>query len=224
MYLTPAERLNGGIDDVGTIVTNLEDGSHRQAGTTVTVILHDNVGVLGLDGLRQGTEQRRLSDTSHVLQTDFLGTGGNHLVGNGAVVLNSMHRAGGDTQRSLRNHAGSLGPLDRGDDITRVVQTAEDAGDIHTLGLLDLIHQFTNVVGNGIHTQGVQTAIQHVGLDADLVEGLTESTHGEVGVLTGHEVHLLEGTTVGFHTGKASHVDNHWGNTLQLVLTRLKLT
>jgi hypothetical protein len=63
-----------------------------------------------------------------------------------------------------------------------------------------------------------------VRLDAHLVEGLTEGTYGQVGVLACHEVHLFESATIRFHTGKATHIDNHWGNTLQLVLTGLELT
>ena len=222
MYLTPAERLDSGIDDVGTIVTYLEDRSHRESRTRMSVILDDNIRMLGLDALGEGAQQSRLSDTSHILQADFLSTSSNHLVGNGAIVLNGMHGAGGDTQRSLRNHASSLGPLDRGDDITGVVQTTEDTGDVHTLSLLDFVHQLAHIVGHGIHTKGVQATIQHVGLNAHLVEGFTESTNGQVGVLACHEVHLLESTTIGFHTSKASHVNNHWSNALQLVLTRLK--
>ena len=112
MHLTPAQRFDGGIDDVGTVVTNLQDGGHRQTGTTVSVVLDDDIGMLRLDRLRQRTQQGGLSDAGHILQTDFLGSGGNHLVGNGAIVLHGMHGAGGDTQRGLRNHAGGLGPLD----------------------------------------------------------------------------------------------------------------
>jgi hypothetical protein len=63
-----------------------------------------------------------------------------------------------------------------------------------------------------------------MGLDTHLVKGLTEGPYRQVGVFACHQVHLLEGTTVGFHSGKATHIDNHWGNTLQLVLTGLELT
>jgi len=135
-----------------------------------------------------------------------------------------MHRTGGDAERGLWNHACRLGPLDAGDDVTGVVQTAEDTGDVHTLGLLHLIHQRTNIVGHRIHAQSVQATVQHMRLDAHLVEGLTEGAHGQVGILASHQVHLLKGATIGFHTGKTTHIDNHGGDTLQLVLTGLKLT
>ena len=109
-----------------------------------------------------------------------------------------MHRTGGDAQCSLWNHASGLSPLDRGDNITCVVQTTEDTGNIHTLCLLHLVHQLAHIVRNRIHTQGIQATVQHVSLDAHLVEGLTESTHRQVGVLASHQVHLLESTTIGF--------------------------
>ena len=214
MNLTPRQWLDGGIDDVGTIVTNLQDRGHRQTRTRIAMVLDDDIRILGLDGLGQGTQQGWLSDTCHILQTDFLGTSGNDLVGNVRVVLYGMHRTGGDTQRSLWNHASGLGPLDRGDDITCVVQTTENTGNIHTLCLLDLIHELTHIVGDRIHTQRIQATIQHVRLDAYLVEGFTEGTPGQVGVLTSHEVHLLKGATVCFHTGKASHVDDDGSDAL----------
>ena len=82
MHLTPRQRFDGGVNHVGTVVTHLEDRSHRQAWARVTVILHDDVRVLCLDGLRQGTEHSGLSDTGHILQTDFLRTCGDHLLSN----------------------------------------------------------------------------------------------------------------------------------------------
>ena len=104
------------------------------------MILHDDVGVLGLDGLRQLTQHGGLSDTCHILQADFLGSGCNHLVGDGSVVVYGMNWGGGDTQRGLRRHSAFLGPLDTRDDIAGIVQTAEDTGDVHTLSMLHLIH------------------------------------------------------------------------------------
>ena len=46
------------------------------------MILYDDIGVLGLDGLRQSSQHGGLSDTSHILQTDFLSTCSNHLFSN----------------------------------------------------------------------------------------------------------------------------------------------
>ena len=89
--------------------------------------------------------------------------------------------------------------------------------------MLHLIHQGTHIVGHRIHTQGVQTTVEHMRLDAYLVERLTEGTHSQVGVLACHQVHLLKGAAIGFHSGKTAHIDNRRGNTLQLVLTGLEL-
>ena len=46
------------------------------------MILDDDIGVLGLDALCQGTQHGRLTDTGHILQTDLLCACGNHLIGN----------------------------------------------------------------------------------------------------------------------------------------------
>ena len=135
-----------------------------------------------------------------------------------------MNGRSGDAERGLWNHAGSLGPLDGGDDIACVVQTAEDAGNIDTLGFLHLIHQLTHVIGYRIHAQCIQASVQHVGLYAHLVEWLTESADCQIGVLACHEVHLLESTAIGLYTGKATHVDDDGSNALQLILARLKLS
>ena len=106
----------------------------------MTMILDNDVRMLGLDGLRQSTQQGWLTNSRHILQTDFLGTCSNHLVGNLRVILNSMHWRCGDAKRSLGNHTCLLGPLDAGNDIARVVQTTENTGNVHTLCLLHLIH------------------------------------------------------------------------------------
>ena len=46
----------------------------------MTVVLDDDLGVLGLDGLDELTEEARATNTSHVLETDFRSTGSNELV------------------------------------------------------------------------------------------------------------------------------------------------
>ena len=46
----------------------------------MSVILDNDVRMLGLDALGQRTQQGGLSDAGHILQTDFLGTGSNHLM------------------------------------------------------------------------------------------------------------------------------------------------
>ena len=224
MHLTPRQRFDSGIDDVGTVLANFEDAGHRQTRTAVSVILDDNLRIFLLDHLRQLAQESRLTDTCHIFQTDFLSTGFNHLVGDVHVVLQRVNRRGGDTERSLWCHTCLFCPLDAGDDVAHIVQTVEDTGDINTLSVLHLIHQGTNIIGHRIHTQCIQTAIQHVRLDASLVERLTESTNGIVGVLACQQVYLLEGSTIGFYTGKTAHFDNNGSNALQLIFAWLELT
>jgi len=63
-----------------------------------------------------------------------------------------------------------------------------------------------------------------VGLDTSLVQGLSEGTYSLVGVLPIEEVHLLEGTTIGFYTSKAAHLYEYGSDTLKLILTGLIFT
>ena len=46
----------------------------------MTVVLDDDLGVLGLDGLDKLTEEARATDTSHVLEADLGGTSSDELV------------------------------------------------------------------------------------------------------------------------------------------------
>ena len=86
-----------------------------------------------------------------------------------------MYRRVGDAECALGSHATFLSPLDAGDDVAHVVQTVKDTCDVGTLLCLYLIHKGTYIVRYGIHAEGVETAVEHVGLDAYLVERLAES-------------------------------------------------
>ena len=81
MDLTPREGLHSYVDDVSAVVTDLEHGGYGEARTRVTVVLDDDLRVLGLDGLDQTTEEARTADTSHVLEADLGGTSSDDLVG-----------------------------------------------------------------------------------------------------------------------------------------------
>jgi hypothetical protein len=61
-------------------------------------------------------------------------------------------------------------------------------------------------------------------LDTGFMERSCESTHSLVRILTGKELHLLEGATIGLYTREATHLDEHGGYLGKLVSTRLKLT
>ena len=90
--------------------------------------------------------------------------------------------------------------------------------------MLNLILQLANIVGHGVHSQRVESAVEHVCLYAYFVERFTEGTNGVVRVLASEEVHLFEGSTVGFHTVENTHVDDSWCYAFQLVFAWLKLT
>ena len=64
-----------------------------------------------------------------------------------------MDGRGGDTQGSLWRHARFFRPLDAWNDVANIVQTIENARDIHALGMFHLVHQGTHIIGYGIHAQ-----------------------------------------------------------------------
>ena len=223
MHLAPRHRLHGHVDDIGTILAHFEDGGHREARAAMPVILDEHIGMLLLDALHQASQHGRTSDAGHVLQADFGSTGGYQLVGDVGIIVHRMHGRIGDAEGGLGNHPRLKGIFDGRNDVARLVQSAEDAGDVHTLGMLHLVHQAAHVGGHGIHAEGVQSAVEHVRLNAHFMERLGEGTHGLVGILAIEQVDLLEGATIGLHTGKASHLDDEGGNAHQLVYPRLIL-
>ena len=83
--------------------------------------------------------------------------------------------------------------------------------------MLDLVHEFTDVHRARVHAEGVETTVEHVGLDTGLVERFREGADGLVRVLPVQELDLLEGAAVGFHTVEAPHVDDYRSYLLQLV-------
>ena len=63
------------------------------------------------------------------------------------------------------------------------VETTEDTSDIHTLRMLHLVHEFAHIRWHRVHTQCVETTVQHVGLDTYLVERLGEGAYCYIGIL-----------------------------------------
>ena len=151
MDLTPAERFDGRVDDVGTIVTHLKNGSHGKPRPRVSVILYDDVRMLRLNHTRQLAEHGRLSYSRHVLETDLGSTGSDELVGYLAIVFGCMYWRVGYAERGLRCHSRLGGPFDAWYDIAHVIESAEDTWNIDTLSVLHLIHQLADVVRHGIH-------------------------------------------------------------------------
>ena len=69
-----------------------------------------------------------------------------------------------------------------GDNVARVIKTVEDTCDVDPLCMLDVIHQLANVGRYGVHAQSVEATVQHVRLDARLVERLGEGAYSVVRV------------------------------------------
>ena len=116
------------------------------------MILDDDFGVLGLDGLDQATEEARATDTCHVLEADLRSASSDELVRQISVVLDGMYWGVCDTEGSLRDYPSFLSVVDGGDDVAGVIEPVEDTRDIDALCLLDLVHQATYVGRYGEHT------------------------------------------------------------------------
>ena len=187
------------------------------------MILYYNVGMLCLYGFGESAEHGRLSDAGHILQAYLLCTGSYKLVGNAGIIFHRMHRRCGDAECSLRCHSGFGSPVYAWDDVAHIVKSAEDARDVHALRVLNLIHKLPYIVGYRIHSQCVQSSVEHMGLYSRFVERSAESPYGVVRVFARQQVYLFEGASVCFHTGKTSHVDDDRSYALQLVFTWLEL-
>ena len=217
MHHTPTERLHSHIEHVNTRLGNLEHRSHRETGTRMSVILENDAGVFLFDSRNNFAQHSGATDTCHILETDFLCTALDELLGKIDVILHGMHLGIGDTHRGLGSHTCLFRPTYGRNDIAGVVETAENTGDVHALCVLHFVHQLAHVGRHWVHTEGVQTAVEHVGLDTDLVERLGEGANRLIGVLAIEEVHLLTGTTVGLHTVETAHIDDNGCNLCQLV-------
>ena len=186
----------------------------------MAVVLDDDVGVLLFDGSNNRSQHSGTTDAGHVFQADLLRAAGNQFLCQIDVIFSRVYLAVRDAHRGLGDHACSFGPFDGRDDVARVIQTAEDTRDIRALRMLDLIHQFAYVRGNGVHAQRVQSAVQHVRLDSRLTKRFGERTNRQIRVLTIQQIHLLRRATVSLHAVKATHVNNHRGNLGQLIFAR----
>ena len=91
VHLTPRQRFDGGVDDVGAVTAHLQNAGHRQARTRVAVVLNDDLGVLVLNHLREFAQHGGLTDAGHILQADFGCAGLNQLVGNVGIILSRVY-------------------------------------------------------------------------------------------------------------------------------------
>ena len=150
----------------------------------MAMVLDDNIWVLCLDSSYYLTQHSRATNACHILQANLLRTISNQFFCQINIVFNGMYRRISHTHRSLRCHASLFSPLDRRDNITRVIQTAEDTRNIHALRMLYLIHQLAYIRRNRIHTQCIKSAIQHMGFDTHLIKWFGKGTHCLVWILT----------------------------------------
>ena len=224
MYLAPRKRLYRRINDIGTIAAYLKYGRHGKSWPTMTMILDNDIRMLLLNHTGKLSQHGRLTYTGHILQAYLWCTGLNQLLRNGGIIFCRMYWRIGNTQRSLRCHPCFQCILYGRYNITYIIQSAENTGNISTLSVLYLVHQSTHIGRNWEHTYTIQTTIQHVSLDTSLLEGFGKGTYRFVGVLTIHQIHLFKGTSISFNTTETSHLHYYWSNTLQLIHTRLELT
>ena len=104
-----------------------------------------------------------------------------------------------------------------------VVQAAERARNVRALGFLDLEHQFADICRNRVHTESVQASLEHMGLDAYLVERRSPLADRNVGILSIEEVHLLESAAVCLDAVEATHINDGRSHPYELVNSRLIL-
>ena len=187
----------------------------------MAVILNLDAGMLLLDVPREFGEEGRAADSGHVLETDFVSSVRHELLHHSEVVFHGVDGGVGDGERRLRNHSRLLGVFYREFEVAVVVEAAERPCYVGTLGFLHLEHEFAHVGRNRIHAQGVESSFEHVGLDADLVEGGGPLAHGDVGVLSVEEVHLFERSAIGLDAVKTAHVDDGGCDSDELVNPRL---
>ena len=224
MNLAPRHGFHRHIDDVGTVLTDFENGSHGKSGTAMPVVLYQHIGVLLLNGSDKLSQHTRTSDARHILQADFRCPGFNQPVGNTGIVFHRMDGRIRDAERSLRYHARFQSIFDRRNYIPRLVQSAEDTGNVHTLGMLHLVHQPAHICRNGIHAQCIQPAVEHMRLYACFPKRCGKGAYSLVGIFTIQKVYLLKSSSVCFNACKTTHFNYQRSNTYQLVYPGLILT
>ena len=190
----------------------------------MSMILYDDFRVFLLYAFGKSAQECGAADTGHVLQTNLGCSGSDELIGDTAVVFHCVYRRTCDTECRLRYHACLEGIFDRRYDVACVIQSAEDTGYVNALGFLYLVHEASYISRNREHTQCVECSVEHVGLDSRFVERLCKASHSLVGVLSGHEVDLLECSSISLDAGETSHFDNSRRYFLQLLCKRLELS
>ena len=183
----------------------------------MAMVLNRNLGIFLLDIRNDIAQGARTANAGHVFDANLIRTQLDQFIGHLRVILHRMHRRVGDAQRALRDHARSLRILDRGSDVAHIVQTAERTGNVGALRLLDLIEQLAHIIGHRAHAQTIQRTIQHVRLDARLVERLRPLANRLIRILSKQQINLLKASAIGLYTGKAAHLNNGRSHTGKLI-------
>ena len=218
---SPGKRGHGHIHIVAAVLADLENRGNREARTGVGVVFHHNVRLYCLDSGHDLAKGDRASYACHVLEADFVSACIDELLGEVDVVLDSMDRGVGDAQGGLGNHSGLLGVAYGRNHVARIVKSAENTGNIRSLSFLDLVEKLAQILRARAHTQAVQGPVQHMGLNARLVERLGPFPYGNIWVLSVEEIYLFEAAAVGLNAVEASHFDDNRCNAHQLVHARL---
>ena len=221
MHLTPGERLYGYVQIICSGAGHLQHGSRGEAGTGVAMVLDLDFRMGLLDTGHNLAQFGRTAHTGHIFEANLVGAVFHQLVHQLEVILYRVHGRVGNGQGCLGNHPSLLGKLDGELEVAGVVEAAKGTGDIRALLLLYLEHKFADIGRNGIHTDTVEAALEHVGLNACLVERSCPLAYGDIGILTIEQIHLLKGAAVGFHSIEASHIHDGRGHPYKLVHTRL---
>ena len=178
----------------------------------MSMILDDHFGMPVFNSFRQPAQHTGTTDTGHIFQTDFRCTGLYQLIGNIGVIFYRMHRRMSNTKSSLWNHAAFNCVLNRRNYVAYFVQPTKNPCNVHTLGMLYFIHQPTYIRRYGIHTQPIQATIEHMGLDAGLIKRFGKCTHRLIRIFSIQKIHLLKSSSIGFDTGKTTHLYNQRSN------------
>jgi len=152
---SPGKGFHGYIEVIGTSFGHFQHGSRGKSRSSMTVVFHLDIGVSFFDLFRQKAQESGTTYTCHIFEADFVRSKIDQFVGQGGIIINRMNGRMSDAHRCLGYHTGFSGILDGQFEVAGVVQATKRAGNVGTLGLLDLEHQAAHISGNWIHADTV---------------------------------------------------------------------